>query len=156
MKHTYDFPRPSVTVDCVVFAGQDAPVPVLLLMVQRKDGPYQDCWALPGGFLNPAESIINAAIRELKEETTLELLPHELEQVHTYGDPGRDPRGWVISVAHVAYIQGARMVKGQDDAKYATWFDIKALPNELAFDHLDIITMACAKKGLTCKISPKT
>jgi 8-oxo-dGTP diphosphatase len=137
--------RPSVTVDVVVVApGNGGP---RVLLVKRKRPPFQDCWALPGGFVEPNEALEAAARRELREETGIE--PDHLVQFHTFGDPGRDPRGWTISVAYLARIAAAQMQARQpqagSDAAEVGWFHLEDLP-PLAFDHGHILT--CAARHL--------
>ena len=139
--------RPSVTVDVVLVAPIEAKLKVLL--VQRKKPPFEGCWAIPGGFVEPDEPLEAAARRELWEETGAE--PERLEQLHTFGDPGRDPRGWTISVAYLARLgeaaaQGWRPRAGSDAGAVA-WFDLGALP-PLAFDHAKILAYARAVLGI--------
>ena len=140
-----DYQRPSLTVDVVVVAPIDGQHKVLL--VQRKHSPFEGCWAIPGGFVDPHEPLEDAARRELREETGTE--PARLEQLHTFGAPGRDPRGWTISVAYLAVLEVrvAQSVQPHagDDAAEVGWFDLLA-PPPLAFDHADIL--AHARKAL--------
>ncbi|MBU1368279.1 MAG: NUDIX hydrolase [Bacteroidetes bacterium] len=134
MAYTYPYPRPAVTVDILVF---DISIkPQKLLLIQRKNPPFENCWALPGGFIEMNETLIESALRELKEETGLVL--NQLEQLHTFGDPGRDPRHRTISVAFVGLISAPEPIFAGDDAANASWFSIENLP-ELAFDHDKII-----------------
>jgi 8-oxo-dGTP diphosphatase len=135
------YQRPSLTVDVVVVAPIDDQHKVLL--VQRRNSPFEGSWALPGGFVDPHEPLEDAARRELLEETGTE--PAHLEQLHTFGAPGRDPRGWTISVAYLAVLEegAAQSVQPHagDDAAQVGWFDLLA-PPPLAFDHADILAHA--------------
>lgn len=135
----YKYPRPAVTTDCVIF-GHDGAV-MKLLLIKRGNEPYKDKWAFPGGFLNMDESAEEGIKREVKEETGLNL--DGVEQIHTFTNPDRDPRGRVITIAYFAKIE-IREVKGGDDAKEARWFNLDSLP-ELAFDHDQILKMALDK-----------
>lgn len=135
----YKYPRPAVTTDCVIF-GHDGAV-MKLLLIKRGNEPYKDKWAFPGGFLNMDESAEEGVKREVKEETGLNL--DRVEQIHTFTNPDRDPRGRVITIAYFAKIE-IREVKGGDDAKEARWFNLDSLP-ELAFDHDQILKMALDK-----------
>ena len=138
-----------LTVDVIVAArlgegGDRARWRVLL--IQRGRPPFQGTWALPGGFVEPHEPLDRAARRELREETGLE--PERLEQLRTFGDPGRDPRGWTVSVAHLAVVgeveaRGFRPAAA-DDAADVAWFDLDGLP-ALAFDHAEILATARAR-----------
>lgn len=121
---TYDdskYPKPSVTVDMVIFGEFDGKLKVLL--IQRGKAPFQGCYALPGGFVQPNETLAEAARRELREETSLDC--KFLEQFGTYSDPGRDPRRWVISNGFMALVDGkSEVIKAGDDAAAAKWFTI--------------------------------
>jgi len=135
--HCYDWPRPAVTTDIVVLADREAGLSVLL--IRRKGEPFAGQWALPGGFLDQGETLPACAARELKEETGL-VAPH-LTLVGAYGDPGRDPRGWTVSVAWLARVSADVSPVAGDDAAEVGWFAIDALP-ELAFDHGRIVAEA--------------
>jgi 8-oxo-dGTP diphosphatase len=137
--YTYEYPRPALTVDIVIFALRDQHLHVLL--VQRADEPYTGRWALPGGFVNIDEALEDAACRELFEETGLK--PAYLEQLYTYGDPQRDPRGRTITVAYFALTPAGAPIRseGGSDARQARWHAMDELPR-LAFDHTDIIAYA--------------
>ena len=141
MPASESYDRPSLTVDVVVVAPMDRQHKVLL--VKRKHPPFGGYWAIPGGFVEPHEPLEDAARRELWEETGTE--PAHLEQLHTFGAPGRDPRGWTISVAYLAVLeeQAAQDVQPHagDDAAEVGWFDLLA-PPPLAFDHADILAHA--------------
>lgn len=136
--------QPWVTVDVVVVARLALRHHVLL--VRRKRLPFEGSWALPGGFVEPHESLEEAARRELWEETGAE--PASLQQLHTFGKPGRDPRGWVISIAYLAVLDEVEVgdwdLAAGSDAGAVGWFDLDDLP-PLAFDHADILD--CARRA---------
>lgn len=137
-----DYERPSVTVDMLIFTVMDDDLKVLF--VRRKNPPHQGMWAFPGGFVDMDESLENAAVRELKEETNVDD-PSEtgyLEQLHTFGDPGRDPRTRVITVTYLALVRSEGInPKGGDDARDAAWHSAID-PPKLAFDHDMILERA--------------
>jgi 8-oxo-dGTP diphosphatase len=138
--YTYDYPRPALTVDCVVFGLDEQDLKVLL--VQRDLPPFKDHWALPGGFVHMDESVDDAARRELREETGLTLNDLYLEQLYTFGDVKRDPRGRVVSVAYYALVNLAdHRVQAATDARDAAWFSVSDTPS-LAFDHDRILAAA--------------
>src|SRR4030042_303654 len=112
-----DYPKPSVTVDIVVFALKNERLNVLLM--KRGVEPYRDKWALPGGFVKLDEELESAAKRELFEETGVKDV--YLEQLYTFGDPKRDPRGRVITVAYFALISKDVEVKPGEEATHAGW-----------------------------------
>jgi 8-oxo-dGTP diphosphatase len=145
-KYTYDYPRPSVTVDIVIATKERNP---RVLLIRRKHKPFEGMWALPGGFVDEDEALEAAAQRELHEETGIQT--KRLEQLHTFGDPGRDPRGHTISVVYLARLEEAQVKPhAGDDAAAVDWFPLKKLP-PLAFDHATIL--ALAKRRLTKKPS---
>lgn len=134
-----DHLRPSVTVDLVLFTFSEGELRVLL--IKRRHPPFADSWALPGGFVGIDERIEDAAARELAEETAVEGI--YLEQLYTFGEPNRDPRGRVITVSYFAIV-GADVVQQAHagaEASDAGWFSVYSLP-PLAFDHARIITYA--------------
>lgn len=134
----YEHPHPAVTADVAVLRHRDERLEILL--VRRARGPYDGKWALPGGFVEIDEDLEAAARRELAEETGLEGM--SLEQLRTFGDPGRDPRERVITVVYIAVLDGGQAdVRAASDADEADWFDVTELP-DLAFDHDDIIAAA--------------
>ncbi len=138
MPFTYEYPHPAVTVDCIIFALLEDELKVLL--IQRGAAPHQNCWALPGGFVEIDESIDAAALRELNEETGVEKV--FLEQLYTFGEPKRDPRERVISVAYYSLVKlSEHAIRAGSDAVHAGWFSTRKLPR-LAFDHATILTMA--------------
>lgn len=120
-----DYERPSVTVDMMVLRMKKDLSNLQILLIQRGDHPYIECWALPGGFVNMDESAYEAACRELEEETGLKDV--YLEQVYTMSQPNRDPRMRIIDIAYLAllpYETNAEATAG-DDASDALWFDIE-------------------------------
>ena len=137
--YTYAYPRPALTVDIVTFTLRESRLQALL--IQRAEEPFAGMWALPGGFVRMEESLEDAANRELAEETGLKDI--YLEQLYTYGDPQRDPRGRVVTVAYYALIPADAPVRsaGGSDARQARWFPIDKLP-PLAFDHAEILSYA--------------
>ena len=130
------YPCPAVTVDIIVFQKQGNRLKVLL--VKRKNHPYIGNWAFPGGFLDIDEDIKDAAYRELKEETSVEVHQVELHQLHTYGSIHRDPRMRVISIAYIAIVHQDIPVKAMDDAEDAAWFYITMNQQQLTLNHDDI------------------
>ncbi|MCI0380041.1 MAG: NUDIX hydrolase [Gemmataceae bacterium] len=147
--YCYDYPRPAVTVDIILVTREIKP---RILLIQRKKDPFAGRWALPGGFVEMNETLEESARRELREETGLSV--GLMEQLYTYGDPERDPRGRVISVAFLARISAAKVqLKAADDAAHADWFPLQR-PPELAFDHAKII--AFARRRLRSNTSPKS
>jgi len=137
--YTYEYPRPALTVDIVIFSIREDRLNILLILRGRE--PYLGKWALPGGFMNIDESLVSAASRELEEETGIkEVL---LKQLFTFGDPGRDPRGRVVTVSYYSIIHQDMQIQngGGSDANQANWFQIDNLP-PLAFDHDKIISYA--------------
>lgn len=139
--YCYEYPRPAVTVDAVVFCLEGDSLRVL--MIRRKHDPFAGRWAIPGGFLEIDEPIEHATRRELQEETRLKRIAH-LTFLGVFGKPGRDPRGRTISLAHAAVVRGpVPWVAGEDDAAEAEWLEIDQLTKEkLAFDHREILELA--------------
>jgi 8-oxo-dGTP diphosphatase len=138
MSFSYQFARAAVTVDCVVFGLDDEDLKVLL--IRRDLPPFEDKWALPGGFVRLEETLDEAARRELQEETSLERV--FLEQLYTFGAIDRDPRERVITVAYYALVRlSDHRVQAATDARDAVWFAMDDLP-PLAFDHDQILETA--------------
>ncbi len=139
MSYSYKFPRPGITVDCVVF-GLDERDSLKVILIQRKLPPFQGQWALPGGFVHLDETLEEAAWRELREETGIQNV--FLEQLYTFSALNRDPRERIITVAYYALVNlGEYHLKATTDAAAAAWFAIDNLP-ELVFDHLEIFQTA--------------
>jgi len=140
--YTYEYPRPSVTVDVAIFKpiGEEFQI----LLIRRAQEPFKGKYALPGGFINMDESLEDAAHRELSEETGVKNF--QLTQIQTFSDPGRDPRGHVISTCFGCVLGKKDQINIQagDDAADAEWFGLNNLP-DLAFDHSILIQAAIAK-----------
>jgi len=128
---------PAISVDVVIFTLREDDLQVLL--VQRKHPPFAGRWAIPGGFVKADESLEAAARRELKEETGVQDV--YLEQLYTFGDPKRDPRGRVVTVAYLALVPTPLAARAGDDASDVRWWSVYKLPT-LAFDHAKILKYA--------------
>ncbi len=141
MKYCYEYPRPALATDCVVFGFEKNDKSNLkVLLIERGFEPYKGKWAFPGGFLNMDEDAETGAKRELFEETGLKNI--DIEQLHTFSAVDRDPRDRVISIVYIALVSlEDNMPIAGDDAKKAQWFSIEKLP-ELAFDHKEVFEMA--------------
>jgi 8-oxo-dGTP diphosphatase len=138
LPYCYAYPHPAVTTDVVLFTIDDRRLK--LLLIRRGNEPFEGQWALPGGFLEIDEDLKDGALRELNEETGISGI--YLEQLRTFGRPGRDPRERVISVAYYALAPCERLtVRAASDAAEASWFPVADLP-ALAFDHAQIIQAA--------------
>jgi len=144
-KYTYNWPRPMVTVDAVVFGiVPENKQEIKLLLIKRGKEPFKGQWAFPGGFVGIDEELETAVERELQEETGLTDI--KLEQMHTFGKVGRDPRGRQITIAYIGIVkENETRIKGSDDAAEAKWFDISALPEKMAFDHSQIAEFSIAE-----------
>lgn len=138
MAHSYEFARPALTVDIVVFALDEEDLQVML--IERDLKPFEGQWALPGGFVRVDETLEEASLRELEEETGLRDI--YLEQLYTFGDIRRDPRERVVTVAYYALVNlEGHDVHASTDARNAAWFSVNDLP-KLAFDHEEILNVA--------------
>lgn len=163
-----DYPPFAVTVDLAIFTVRDGALKVLL--IERSADPYEGAWALPGGFVDIDEDIEDAAWRELAEETGLTRTDWHLEQLRTYGRPGRDPRMRVVSVAHVAFAPDLPDPQAGSDARTARWWDVDDLnlpgiqggnhdhdveeAPALAFDHAQILAAAIDRVAAKIEYSP--
>lgn len=135
---TYEYPRPSLTVDCVIFGFDGKSLRILL--IERGREPYIGSWALPGGFVRMNETVEEAAIRELQEETNMKGV--YMSQLAVFSEVLRDPRGRVITVAFYALVKPSdHDVIGGDDAASAQWFSLDDYPIPV-FDHEQIIKAA--------------
>jgi 8-oxo-dGTP diphosphatase len=134
--------KPAVTVDLVIFTVQGPELQVLL--IKRRDAPFEGAWALPGGFVRINESLDEAAKRLLREKVGVADV--YLEQLYTFGHPGRDPRGRVITVAYFALVDAGKLrlapERGVEDIQ---WHSMFALPGNLAFDHKTILEYALTR-----------
>lgn len=140
--HTYNYPRPALTVDCIVF-GLDAELELKIMLIKRDIPPFEGQWAIPGGFVRMDETLEQAALRELQEETGIQNV--FLEQLYTFGDLGRDPRDRVVTVAYYALINLVEQkIQAATDAREAHWFPLAQIP-KLAFDHEQILQTAIAR-----------
>jgi 8-oxo-dGTP diphosphatase len=141
-----------VAVDAIVF-GYSKKEGVSVVLIRRKYPPFQNNWALPGGFVLEDESLEDAVRRELEEETGITV--NYLEQLFTFGQPGRDPRQRVISVAYFGLVNTSHYqeLKASTDASHAGWFPIKKLP-ALAFDHKQILTLAIERLRTKIRYQP--
>lgn len=154
------YPSIGLTSDIVILTIVNGHRSVLL--IERKGQPFAGCWALPGGFVNPDENATEAAWRELKEETGLDVNRAWLEQLGTYTEPDRDPRMRVVSVAHVAVIPNPETPVGGDDAADARFIPVDDILNPvdeadrivLAFDHEKILRDALERAMAKLEYSP--
>lgn len=159
------YEKPALTVDMVLMCYNKEEDQIKVLLIQRKSHPYRNSWALPGGFVNPNESSGASVIRETKEETGVDISLQNIDQLHTFSTPNRDPRGWVVTVAYLAFIGEDPLIAG-DDASQVRWFNLERKghllhltsgevniildlrdgtssgSDTLAFDHSDIILKA--------------
>ena len=151
LPYAYEFPRPALTVDCVVF-GLDEQHSLKVLLIQRKLPPFEGEWALPGGFVRVDESLEEAARRELQEETGLAQV--FLEQLYTFGQVKRDPRDRVVTVAYYALVNlRDYTIQAATDASKADWFLVTDMP-PLAFDHRHILDMGLTRLRAKVRYEP--
>jgi len=163
---SYSYPRPSLTVDSVVFGideGTDGVCQLQVLLIQRKDDPHKGHWAIPGGFVqvsddeDQGEDLETAAKRELLEEAGIKVDYHE--QLATFGKPGRDPRGRVVSVVYYALVRAKQHVaKAGSDASRATWWlaseALRELRRHKTFDHDNILALALKRLRAKVRYEP--
>jgi 8-oxo-dGTP diphosphatase len=134
LNYCYKYPRLAITVDAIIVTESFSQT--MILLIQRKNGPFEGVWALPGGFVEMEETLKFACQRELYEETGIKDI--NLIQFYTFDAVDRDPRQRTITIVFSARIPQVVEVKGGDDAAKADWFPIISLP-EMAFDHAQII-----------------
>lgn len=148
MSYTYTYPRQALTVDAAVFRRRSERIEVLL--IQRKNPPFQGSWALPGGFVDMDETLEAAVSRELHEETGLQNI--ELTQMQAFSTLGRDPRGPTVSIVFLGTLNNNQKAIAGDDASKASWFLIDKLPS-LGFDHDAVLEMAVSALSKSGKLS---
>ena len=149
--YNYEYPRPALTVDCIIF-GLDAQQELKVMLIQRDIPPFKGQWAIPGGFVRIEETLEEAALRELQEETGIHHI--FLEQLYTFGDLGRDPRDRTVTVAYYALINLVEQkIQASTDARAAEWFAISNIP-QLAFDHNQILLVAIARLRSKIRYEP--
>lgn len=142
MSYQYDYPRPCVTADILLFRNPQKPE---ILLIRRMKSPFKGQWAIPGGFIDMDETLEQAAHRELEEETGVKNV--HLEQLHAFSAIHRDPRHRTITIAFWGIIPEDKplpLSRAGSDAAETAWFPLDSLP-ELAFDHADIIGFAREK-----------
>jgi len=140
MSYIYEYPRPALTVDATVFREVEGSIE--LLLIQRDRPPFEGGWALPGGFVDMDETLEEAVVRELEEETSLKGI--HLEQLKAFSAIDRDPRGRTVSVVFWGILKDDQQAKAGDDARNTKWFPVNLLP-ELAFDHAVVVKTAIQK-----------
>ncbi|MEU6175849.1 NUDIX hydrolase [Streptantibioticus parmotrematis] len=121
------------TADTVLLADDH------VLLIQRAWEPFTGCWALPGGHVDAGETSLDAAVRELEEETGIQVSSADLEQAGVFDEPGRDPRGRYVTVVYTATLSELTQPTAGDDAAHAAWWPLTGLPSALAFDHAQIL-----------------
>ncbi|MFW5759162.1 MAG: NUDIX domain-containing protein [Bacteroidota bacterium] len=145
MGFTYEYPRPAVTTDAVIFDLKGNKKEDLnILLIKRKNEPFKDSWALPGGFMDIEETLEECVAREVEEETGIKGM--KFYQLEAFSSVDRDPRHRTISVAFWGFCHKTPQKKASSDAVDVKWFDLKSLP-QLAFDH-DLIVKKALKRAL--------
>lgn len=148
-KYEYDFEMPAVTVDCAIFRHNKETLSPEVLLIKRRNEPYKDYWALPGGFLDMNETIEESTNREVMEETNIDIVNtcySKRYHIGVFDEPNRDERGRVISFLSTAIISGTTQAVAGDDASELKWFSLRKLP-PLAFDHMSMINKACKEQN---------
>ena len=132
------YEKPSVTVDMVAYCFVEGKIK--LLLIRRKAHPYQNCLALVGGFMDKGEDAAHACQREVKEEINLDLPLEKIEQLVTVSTPGRDPRGWTVTIAHLVYLpsRALELVQAGDDAKDVVFVDVDFQTGKCFLDGLEL------------------
>lgn len=149
-KYCYEYPRPAVTTDSVIFGFDEGELKILL--IKRAQDPFKDSWALPGGFMDMDEDAETCALRELEEETGIKNA--FVEQLYTFTKVDRDPRSRVVSIAYYALVKlSDYSICAGDDAAQAQWFPLSEVPG-LAFDHADVLSVAIQRLKGKIKYQP--
>src|ERR1044072_5621578 len=126
-KMAFKYEKPGLTVDCVIFGLDLEEETLKVMLIERDLEPFAGVWAIPGGFVRREETLMQAATREIEEETGISGV--FLEQLYSLGDPHRDPRGWVVSVAYYALVSPEKHhVHAATDARAAQWLPVRPLP----------------------------
>lgn len=144
MTYTYNYPRPAVTADIIILKKSDNQL--FVLFIERKHPPFEGMWALPGGFLEMDETLEDAALRELREETGITGI--ELKQFHTFSKVNRDPRHRTITTVFIGFADDNVSPLAADDAANVKWFPFDELP-PLAFDHEEVMQLVKINFGTT-------
>ena len=154
--YSYEYPRPALTADLIVLRWSRGELCVL--MIERDRDPFRGMLALPGGFIDANEAPRDAATREVLEETGVTVTPESLIEIGVFGDAGRDPRGWTVSVTFVALLTDEQEAQAGDDAASVAWIPWSSLcqqQHELAFDHQKMINRAQIRLTETSLLSPR-
>jgi 8-oxo-dGTP diphosphatase len=144
MTYIYDYPRPAVTADIIII--KKSKDQQFVLLIERKHPPFEGMWALPGGFLDMDETLEEAALRELQEETGITGV--ELKQFHTFSNINRDPRHRTITTVFIGFTDDTVSIEAGDDAAKAQWFALDNIP-PLAFDHAEVMKLFLEEKKIT-------
>jgi 8-oxo-dGTP diphosphatase len=145
MSYTYEYEMPAVTVDALIVRYRPASVSewdVEILLIRRKNEPFKGMWAFPGGFVDKNEEPVDACVREVKEETGIDL-PNAVKLFWAAGGKDRDPRGWTIALTYRTEVPWDTDAKASDDAIEIGWFDIMN-PPPMAFDHRKTLSVRLA------------
>jgi 8-oxo-dGTP diphosphatase len=141
MSYSYEYPRPAVTADAVIFKVADYDR-LNVLLIKRQNDPYKDQWALPGGFIDQNETLEQCVEREVKEETGISGI--KFYQLEAFSQPERDPRHRTITIAFWGFCKDESDMAAGSDATTAKWFEINEVP-DLAFDHEKILKKALVR-----------
>lgn len=156
VEHSYPYPRPMLTVDLIALRWRKGTLEVAL--IKRASDPFMGQLALPGGFVDQGESPRSAAVRELEEETQLQVIPSSLLEVGAFAEPNRDPRGWCLSIAFMAFLPANAEMRAGDDAAethWMTWCSLQSGVHSLAFDHQEILHKAAEQLKQSMLTEPR-